>query len=528
MKVSSRRLSLKSASLYEKVSSYFHSRFLENNVLSLEYTIFYSSNLFDAGEKLYNQSYKDFMCDTCCDECGAGLDILTNELAKSGIDIVSADRVFVTQIAPENPTISPSSSIPNITPSTSPPIRTQAPSSSPTEIEIKSSGRDEGTLLIVVIAVVVFVIGCVVLLWWYKKWHKSNPNIKNFQNEMMQSNHHHPYISHGVIPSNSASETSFDQKVMNIKPPSSLADSSAYSKDDGLHQPPSPIRPLNDSQVVQEENSTYMNGYTAADLSYIQEIPNEDSMLSNESLLSMTAAQKFAKHDNGEGDDLDIEDSLIHMDEFDMFRDQNLERMRSAVGEAVRGSDDMMSEALTKALMDEEEVEETLDGVWGGAKGSMEIEASALCDTIEWLKRNEHISLDMKHAYMQDVMDKMVSSVRYDMIGPEEASRAIHGCAALLGMGLAEELPENTIIVTGMPKTVNDVETLVQTFRELGEIENAAMASKSRGFGLVRYKWTKSVTAVMQKHRHDEIIIQDVAVTVRVLRSDPNEATIEV
>lgn len=83
---------------------------------------------------------------------------------------------------------------------------------------------------------------------------------------------------------------------------------------------------------------------------------------------------------------------------------------------------------------------------------------------------------------MQESLNKMVASVRHGIISPEDASRTIHGCAALLGLQLAEDLPETTLIITGMRKSVSrqDVE---DAFKKFGDIENAAVSSNRRGFG---------------------------------------------
>ena len=76
----------------------------------------------------------------------------------------------------------------------------------------------------------------------------------------------------------------------------------------------------------------------------------------------------------------------------------------------------------------------------------------------------------------------MVASVRHGVLGPEEASRSIHECAALLGLQLATEIPIETLIVTGMRKTVTAAD-LVDAFSEFGEILEAAVAPNQRGFG---------------------------------------------
>lgn len=85
-------------------------------------------------------------------------------------------------------------------------------------------------------------------------------------------------------------------------------------------------------------------------------------------------------------------------------------------------------------------------------------------------------------AFMQDTMNKMVSSVRHGVLGPDQASRTIHECAAMLGLELAAPIPENSIIVSGMRKTVTRTDMIV-AFREFGDIEDAAVSSNSRGFG---------------------------------------------
>lgn len=83
---------------------------------------------------------------------------------------------------------------------------------------------------------------------------------------------------------------------------------------------------------------------------------------------------------------------------------------------------------------------------------------------------------------MQDMLNKMVSSVRHGVLGPDDASRAIHECATLLNLQLATDLPVSTVVVTGMRKTVTKAD-VVEAFREFGEIDDAAVASNQRGFG---------------------------------------------
>lgn len=120
---------------------------------------------------------------------------------------------------------------------------------------------------------------------------------------------------------------------------------------------------------------------------------------------------------------------------------------------------------------------------------------------------------------MQKTMNKMVASVRHGVIQPEEATRTIHECAAMLGLELASELPVNAVIVTELRKNVikSDLET---TFSEFGPIDEAAVAASSRGFGLVRFISPQSVQRAMTNFIQKDIVVQDVAVMVRILKSD--------
>ena len=84
--------------------------------------------------------------------------------------------------------------------------------------------------------------------------------------------------------------------------------------------------------------------------------------------------------------------------------------------------------------------------------------------------------------FMQKTLNEMVLKVRRGIVSPEDASRTIHGSAAMLGLQLAENIPETTLIVTGMRKQVTK-EHVCAAFKEFGEIESAAVSSKARGFG---------------------------------------------
>jgi len=149
---------------------------------------------------------------------------------------------------------------------------------------------------------------------------------------------------------------------------------------------------------------------------------------------------------------------------------------------------------------------------------SMVTEANFLCETYNWLKWNELALLEDRREYLQDITLKMVSYVQQEILDPDSASHIVHGCTALLGMELAKELPETTIIVTGMVKTCSK-DDLVDVFKKLGGIQDAAVADNARGFGVICFKSPQSARKVMEIHRIEEIVVQDVAVRVQLLKA---------
>jgi len=242
-------------------------------------------------------------------------------------------------------------------------------------------------------------------------------------------------------------------------------------------------------------------------------LPHDDSVLSNQSLIS--AGESQSSDSNDEEDDTS---NLV--DEFDIYKNKNLETMRHNVESAVSDSDAMMSQALTKALMDFDH-HDTIDKnekAFGGTYTPMEMEAAVLWDMNDWLKKKEGANIDEKRSYMQHTLNMMVASVRHGLIDPDVSSRTIHGCAAILGLELAEQIDETTLIVTGMRKTAR-TDDMLQAFQEFGEIENAAVAPADRGFGIVRYKNAKFAQRAVERFRTGEIVVQDVAVMIRILKS---------
>lgn len=89
-------------------------------------------------------------------------------------------------------------------------------------------------------------------------------------------------------------------------------------------------------------------------------------------------------------------------------------------------------------------------------------------------------------AFFQDILNKMVITVRKGMVRPEDGTRAIHCCAAMLGIPLEQDLPNNVLLVYGMRKTsdINHGRShLIQSFQQFGEIKSAGINPKNKGFG---------------------------------------------
>lgn len=196
------------------------------------------------------------------------------------------------------------------------------------------------------------------------------------------------------------------------------------------------------------------------------------------------------------------------LDEFEDYKDQNLEKMRETVERQVSGLGNMISQAMTMALIDQEdEAIHDYDGMSG-----VEIEATTLWQVTDWSRRNGNADHYETQNYMKELLNKMVKCVHQGLVAPEDASRTIHGSAALLGLALANELPSNTYILKSMLKktTARDI---VRTFDlEFGPVEDAAVAVGNKGFGIVRFKHPSAAARAMEQFQTSEIVVNDVAI----------------
>ena len=147
------------------------------------------------------------------------------------------------------------------------------------------------------------------------------------------------------------------------------------------------------------------------------------------------------------------------------------------------------------------------------------------------------------------MLNKAVKTVLFGLTRPFQATQIVHGSAAILGLPLLKEYPATTLVITGMRKT-NDLaqgqHVIRKAFQPFGEIEEAA--TNNRGFGkqfelwlvplsviacsatshimisvflgFVRFAKAKSVQRALERYRKSEIEIQDVSVSIKVLKSE--------
>ena len=278
-------------------------------------------------------------------------------------------------------------------------------------------------------------------------------------------------------------------------------------------------------------------------------LSKDPTIMSNPSMVSGGGSGSFSS-------DSDHENNLRSLqDEFDRHKNQNKELLKGL--ESAGDAEKMMCMAMTRALMEEDEdnMDKNQWGIGRQGKGWMDdaesIEANALCETTDWLRKNERSSADKRYVYghffahtsltscqvvcltfvlllhfsrnafFQQILNRMVYTVRQGL-NPSDGTLAIHSCAAMLGLQLENDLPNNVILVTGLLKTKDTTQGrkyLVEAFEPFGAIESAAIASSNKGFGFVRFVHPRSVQRALEQYHNSEIEVQDVSVMIRPLKS---------
>lgn len=211
-------------------------------------------------------------------------------------------------------------------------------------------------------------------------------------------------------------------------------------------------------------------------------------------------------HDDGLSREHDI-------DEFDQYKNDILEELRDEVEKSIYDVDSMMSMAMTRIFMEAEG--SSLDLSWVGAEDPASIEASCYFEAFDWKKQN--VIPSAREDFFQDMLNRIVQIVHRGLIRPQDGARLIHGCAAILDMRLLRELPSTTVVIRGLRKTNNLAQGhhfLVQSLGIYGDIIDASISPKNKGFGFVRFVQPQSVATLMKKYEASDVEVQDVSVSI--------------
>lgn len=179
-----------------------------------------------------------------------------------------------------------------------------------------------------------------------------------------------------------------------------------YQQQQSQLQLQSPQQHFVENSILESSITTNNNNDALSTQTFIPHDAIADSMLSNPSMVSGGGSFSSNPDDypdgmfSGGGGGLGSQDVRVDtlQDEFDNYKNHDLEYMRSGVEETVYGAESMMSLAMTRALMGEEDVD--AHPSWGEAEGDPEsIEANGLCETNDWLRKNEHSTLDERFVF---------------------------------------------------------------------------------------------------------------------------------
>ena len=197
-------------------------------------------------------------------------------------------------------------------------------------------------------------------------------------------------------------------------------------------------------------------------------------------------------------------------DIFDTYKNNQLEEFREGVTSVVRNADEMMNLALTQSLKCENTAEKILNGV----ENPSEVEASLIYETYEFMSNQEESTIGANE-FFQKILNGMVVIVRVGILHPVDAARIVSHCAAMLGLEMLKDFPDNMILVTAMRKsndTYQGQTDLVDAFKVFGPIEGVAFC---KCFGVVRFVHSSSVE---RSFRTSKIEVQGVSVMIQKLR----------
>lgn len=217
-----------------------------------------------------------------------------------------------------------------------------------------------------------------------------------------------------------------------------------------------------------------------------------------------------------------VEQSEPH-DELLSSHDSLIDIVRQDVESTVPGTEMMMSRAIICAFSEDRDLSEILPTASTKERAKQDplvYEADCIYAANEWMKWNAqssaHDTIDRKCSFLQTQINRMVASVRHNLISPVAASQAIHSVAAVLDMDLAVPLPRNTVVLFGLRKDVKR-EHVINALKMYGKMDGVAVASGNKGFAVCRFRGTQASNRALGASFRDEIIIQHVSPQVREL-----------
>uniref|UniRef100_A0A7S2H5L6 RRM domain-containing protein n=1 Tax=Helicotheca tamesis TaxID=374047 RepID=A0A7S2H5L6_9STRA len=143
---------------------------------------------------------------------------------------------------------------------------------------------------------------------------------------------------------------------------------------------------------------------------------------------------------------------------------------------------------------------------------SCRIEANALCDAYDFMRRNAHPSAAVpdneteRITIVHDQLVQMVNNVRRGAISPTAAARTIHSIQMITGLAEFPAIWEVTVVFFGLKDTTTSSE-LRKTMEQFGEIEAAAVADSGRGFGFCSFRSSSSAWYSIQGCRNREALL---------------------
>jgi hypothetical protein len=149
------------------------------------------------------------------------------------------------------------------------------------------------------------------------------------------------------------------------------------------------------------ESEMTMDRNNASDNGHLPPFSSQHMLINDASFRSAASSSNDDSDDNDNDEKYyynnKIQPDMLELDgstdEFDNYKNQDLEILRTAIEQSVNNVDMLLSLAITYAYTTSIPISTCL-GWFGGEEHHSRIEASCLCDTYDWLKTNELSTMD--------------------------------------------------------------------------------------------------------------------------------------